>query len=127
MPADRLINGRPLLFFRTYVGAALKAVQHDLMGPAGLRAVMPGPPPQPQSSPSQERQPNLCVCTSGWRWATGVMSSTLQSRESHGRRMTAVALPWPRPAGTWRPSSPGAAAVAAGQSSRRTWRSARHT
>eukprot|EP00668_Euglena_longa_P032338 GGOE01041651.1.p1 GENE.GGOE01041651.1~~GGOE01041651.1.p1 ORF type:complete len:474 (+),score=117.45 GGOE01041651.1:54-1424(+) len=40
MPADRVMNGRPVLFFRTYVGAALKAVQHGLMEPEGLRAVM---------------------------------------------------------------------------------------
>jgi len=39
-PQDILINGVPVLFFRTYVGAALKAVQHQLMSVEGLKMVI---------------------------------------------------------------------------------------
>mmetsp|Transcript_7941 Transcript_7941/g.16648 ORF Transcript_7941/g.16648 Transcript_7941/m.16648 type:complete len:281 (-) Transcript_7941:535-1377(-) len=40
VPPPKLIHGRPLVFFRTYVGAALAAVQWQLMTPQGLRRVM---------------------------------------------------------------------------------------
>mmetsp|Transcript_8662 Transcript_8662/g.12259 ORF Transcript_8662/g.12259 Transcript_8662/m.12259 type:complete len:101 (-) Transcript_8662:113-415(-) len=40
IPAPKLINGRPLLFFRTYVGAATMATELGLMdGDALLRVV----------------------------------------------------------------------------------------
>lgn len=40
IPPAKLINGRPLVFFRTYVGAAAKATQLGLMGDEGLKRVM---------------------------------------------------------------------------------------
>ena len=40
IPAPKLINGRPVVFFRTYVGAAARAVQLGLMGEEGLLRVM---------------------------------------------------------------------------------------
>jgi len=40
LPAPKLINGRPVVFFRTYVGAAVDAVQLGLMGLEGLRSVI---------------------------------------------------------------------------------------
>lgn len=40
IPAPKLINGRPVIFFRTYVGAAVDAVQLGLMGPDGLKSVI---------------------------------------------------------------------------------------
>ena len=40
VPAPRYINGRPLIFFRTYVGAAAAAVGVDLMTPGGLARVI---------------------------------------------------------------------------------------
>lgn len=40
IPAPKLINGRPVIFFRTYVGAAVDAVQLGLMGLDGLRSVI---------------------------------------------------------------------------------------
>jgi hypothetical protein len=40
IPAPKLINGRPVVFFRTYVGAAVAAVQLGLMTEGGLRAVV---------------------------------------------------------------------------------------
>eukprot|EP00531_Pseudo-nitzschia_arenysensis_P002932 CAMPEP_0116125978 /NCGR_PEP_ID=MMETSP0329-20121206/6091_1 /TAXON_ID=697910 /ORGANISM="Pseudo-nitzschia arenysensis, Strain B593" /LENGTH=287 /DNA_ID=CAMNT_0003620039 /DNA_START=141 /DNA_END=1001 /DNA_ORIENTATION=+ len=40
IPAPKLINGRPVIFFRTYVGAAVDAVQLDLMGLDGLQSVI---------------------------------------------------------------------------------------
>jgi hypothetical protein len=40
VPAPRYINGRPLIFFRTYVGAAVAAVGVDLMTPGGLARVI---------------------------------------------------------------------------------------
>ena len=40
VPAPKLINGRPVVFFRTYVGAAARAVQLGLMGDDGLLRVM---------------------------------------------------------------------------------------
>ena len=40
IPAPKLINGRPVVFFRTYVGAAADAVQLGLMGLDGLRSVI---------------------------------------------------------------------------------------
>jgi len=39
IPPPKLINGRPVIFFRTYVGAALRAVQLDLMDHSGLSKV----------------------------------------------------------------------------------------
>lgn len=36
LPLPKLINGRPLVFFRTYVGAAAKATQLGLMDCEGL-------------------------------------------------------------------------------------------
>jgi len=40
VPPPKLINGRPVVFFRTYVGAAARAVQLGLMGEDGLLRVM---------------------------------------------------------------------------------------
>lgn len=40
IPAPKFINGRPVVFFRTYVGAAVDAVQLGLMGSNGLRSVI---------------------------------------------------------------------------------------
>ena len=40
IPAPKLINGRPVIFFRTYVGAAVDAVQLGLMGLDGLQTVI---------------------------------------------------------------------------------------
>jgi hypothetical protein len=40
VPPPKLINGRPVLFFRTYVGAAAKATQLLLMDEEGLQRVM---------------------------------------------------------------------------------------
>jgi hypothetical protein len=40
VPAPKLINGRPIIFFRTYVGAAAKATQLQLMDEGGLQRVM---------------------------------------------------------------------------------------
>jgi len=40
IPAPKLINGHPVVFFRTYVGAAVNAVQLGLMGLDGLRSVI---------------------------------------------------------------------------------------
>jgi len=40
MPPTKLINGRPVVFFRTYVGAAAKAVQLGLMDVAGMERVI---------------------------------------------------------------------------------------
>lgn len=40
IPPPKLINGRPLVFFRTYVGAAAKATQLGLMEPDGLIRVV---------------------------------------------------------------------------------------
>jgi hypothetical protein len=39
VPPPKLINGRPIVFFRTYVGAAAKAAQLDLMSLEGLEKV----------------------------------------------------------------------------------------
>jgi len=40
MPGPKLVNGRPVVFFRTYVGAASDAVRLGLMDPDGLRSVI---------------------------------------------------------------------------------------
>jgi hypothetical protein len=40
IPAPKLINGRPIIFFRTYVGAAVAAVQLGFMTLLGLQKVM---------------------------------------------------------------------------------------
>jgi len=40
IPAPKFINGRPVVFFRTYVGAAVDAAQLGLMGPDGLKSVI---------------------------------------------------------------------------------------
>ena len=40
VPPPKFINGRPLVFFRTYVGAATAAVQLDLLTPNGLAKVI---------------------------------------------------------------------------------------
>lgn len=40
VPPPKFINGRPLIYFRTYVGAAVAAVQIDLMTPQGLQKVI---------------------------------------------------------------------------------------
>lgn len=40
IPAPKFINGRPIVFFRTYVGAAVDAVQLGFMGLDGLRSVI---------------------------------------------------------------------------------------
>ena len=42
VPAPKFINGRPLVFFRTYVGAAVDAVQLGFLGIDGLREVIAG-------------------------------------------------------------------------------------
>lgn len=40
VPPPKLINGRPIVFFRTYVGAATKAVQLGMMSKEGLESVI---------------------------------------------------------------------------------------
>ena len=40
IPAPKLINGRPVVFFRTYVGAAVDAVQLGLMDIRGLQSII---------------------------------------------------------------------------------------
>lgn len=40
LPKDRKVNGVPILYFRTYVGAAQKAMQNRLMTEAGLLRVV---------------------------------------------------------------------------------------
>ena len=40
IPAPKLINGRPVIFFRTYVGAATKATQLGLMDSEALIRVI---------------------------------------------------------------------------------------
>lgn len=40
IPAPKLINGRPIVFFKTYVGAAAMATQLGLMGNDGLLRVV---------------------------------------------------------------------------------------
>lgn len=40
IPPPKLINGRPLVFFRTYIGAAARATQLGLLGEDGLARVM---------------------------------------------------------------------------------------
>ena len=40
VPPPKVINGRPLVFFRTYVGAAAKATQLGLMDGNGLHRVV---------------------------------------------------------------------------------------
>lgn len=40
LPPPKLINGRPLVFFRTYVGAAAQALQLGLMDSEGLMNVL---------------------------------------------------------------------------------------
>jgi hypothetical protein len=40
IPAPKFINGRPLIFFRTYVGAAVDAVQLGFMDTKGLQSVI---------------------------------------------------------------------------------------
>jgi hypothetical protein len=40
VPPLRFINGRPLVYFRTYVGAALAAVELGFMGKEGLQSVV---------------------------------------------------------------------------------------
>eukprot|EP01038_Epipyxis_sp_PR26KG_P005948 gene5948-8197_t len=39
LPKDRVVNGVPILYFRTYVGAAIKAYQHNLITKEGLRRI----------------------------------------------------------------------------------------
>lgn len=40
IPPPKLINGRPVIFFRTYVGAAIAAVELGFMEPEGLENVV---------------------------------------------------------------------------------------
>ena len=40
IPPPKLINGRPIIFFRTYVGAAAMATQLGLMEHEGLQRVV---------------------------------------------------------------------------------------
>lgn len=40
IPPPKLINGHPVIFFRTYVGAAVDAVQLGLMSLDGLQSVI---------------------------------------------------------------------------------------
>jgi len=40
VPQDRIINGVPFYYFRTYVGAAKKAFQAGLLGGSGLLRVV---------------------------------------------------------------------------------------
>uniref|UniRef100_A0A6T8JTD9 Uncharacterized protein n=1 Tax=Proboscia inermis TaxID=420281 RepID=A0A6T8JTD9_9STRA len=40
IPPMKLINGRPVVYFRTYVGAAAKAVQLGLLDEEGLQKVI---------------------------------------------------------------------------------------
>jgi hypothetical protein len=40
VPPPKFINGRPLVFFKTYVGAAVDAVQLGFMNAEGLKSVI---------------------------------------------------------------------------------------
>ena len=40
VPPPKMINGRPLVFFKTYIGAAVDAVQLGFMGVDGLESVI---------------------------------------------------------------------------------------
>ena len=40
IPSDRVVDGVPFFYFKTYVGAAAKAVEHGLMEPNGLQKVI---------------------------------------------------------------------------------------
>ena len=40
IPPPKFINGRPLVFFKTYVGAAVDAVSLGFMDPSGLESVI---------------------------------------------------------------------------------------
>lgn len=40
VPADRIVEGVPFFYFKTYVGAAAKAVQHGLLERNGLQRVV---------------------------------------------------------------------------------------
>ena len=40
LPPPKLINGRPLVFFKTYIGAAVDAVQLGFMDEKGLESVI---------------------------------------------------------------------------------------
>jgi hypothetical protein len=40
IPPPKFINGRPLVFFKTYVGAAVDAVQLGFLGVEGLESVI---------------------------------------------------------------------------------------
>lgn len=40
VPPPKMVNGRPCVFFKTYVGAAVDAVQLGFMGPDGLESVI---------------------------------------------------------------------------------------
>lgn len=40
IPPPKFVNGRPLVFFKTYVGAAVDAVQLGFMNSAGLQSVI---------------------------------------------------------------------------------------
>jgi hypothetical protein len=51
IPPPKLINGRPIIFFRTYVGAAIAAVQLGLMSINGLEIVMDAACEQLQNVP----------------------------------------------------------------------------
>lgn len=51
VPPVKFINGRPIVFFRTYVGAAVAAVQLGLMCPVGLERVIQAACAQLQDEP----------------------------------------------------------------------------
>ena len=51
IPPPKLINGRPIIFFRTYVGAAIAAVQLDFISVQGLERVIQAAKEQLQGVP----------------------------------------------------------------------------
>ena len=51
IPSPKLIHGRPLVFFRTYIGAAVAATRLELMRPVGLSRVVDAACTQLQTVP----------------------------------------------------------------------------
>ena len=58
IPSSKLINGRPLVFFRTYVGAATKACQLGLISEKAMMGVV---------SAAQESLENVARTSDKWQ------------------------------------------------------------
>jgi hypothetical protein len=39
MPSDRFVNGVPFYYFRTYIGAAIKAYKHNILSEAAVKRI----------------------------------------------------------------------------------------